>query len=68
MDAAGHDGFDEGADVFILYCSLPRYFVESSSVRTITVISFIDQINTVMILPGDHIHLPGHKWDNQACN
>ena len=40
MDAAGHDGFDEGPNVLVFYCSLAGYFMESSSIGTVAAISF----------------------------
>jgi hypothetical protein len=39
MDAAGHDGFDERSNVLVFYSSLAGYFMESSSVGTVSIIS-----------------------------
>jgi len=41
MDAAGHDGFDEGPNVLVFYCPLAGYFMEPSSIGTVAALSLL---------------------------
>ena len=61
MDTSGHDCFDERSDVFVLDCSFSGHLMETSSIRTIPIVSQVIVSFTVEIPPEDHILLLGHK-------
>ena len=61
MNTSGHDCFDKRSDVFVFDRSFARHFMETSSIRTIPIVSQAIVFYTVEIPPEGHILLLGHK-------